>query len=84
MSELIDRAARALVLAESGGDDFDAFDAEMQDTIRANVRAVLAAIREPTESMVIAAQLGDAWAMDDPEGMWREMIDAALMDLDPT
>lgn len=47
MTEIIDRAARALALAESGVDEFDALDDAMQDTLRENVRAVLEAIREP-------------------------------------
>lgn len=44
----------------------------------AAARAVFEAIRNPTEEMLEAVHIGDAWNADDPEGIWREMIDAAL------
>lgn len=43
------RAARALVLSQSGVDDFDALDEEMQQGLVEDVKAVLGAFREPAE-----------------------------------
>jgi hypothetical protein len=43
-------------------------------------RAALQAVREPSEHMLLAAQIGDAWNAEDPEGVWQAMVDAALED----
>lgn len=75
---LMERAARALAAAENGADEWDALDEELRDTIRENVRTMFVAMLDPTEAMLEAVHVSDAWANDDPEGMWRVMIDAAL------
>jgi len=49
------RAARALMKSQSGVDDFDALDDEMQKGLLDDVRAVLSAMREPNEVMIEAA-----------------------------
>lgn len=41
-------------------------------------QAALAAIREPSESMIVAAQISDAWNAGDPDAIWQIMVDAAL------
>lgn len=81
------RAARALALAQSGVDDFDALDAGLQAMLVENVRAVLLAVREPTEHMTSAgteivqnvhAEESDIAFRSDAANVWRFMIDAAL------
>ncbi|MHB9879070.1 hypothetical protein ACSMXM_05350 [Pacificimonas sp. ICDLI1SI03] len=42
----LDRAARALAKAQSGTDDWDALDAELQDKLRDEARAVIEAFQE--------------------------------------
>lgn len=73
---ILHQAARALAKAQSGVDDWDGLDPAFQATLIENARAVLEAIREPSEGMVAALGNGEAakWA----RGTWRAMIDAAL------
>jgi hypothetical protein len=87
MMSPIDRAARALALAQSGVDEFDALDEGMQETLRQNVRAVVRAIREPSEGMAQAGFDAEATAnahKTQPHhvvpAVWQAMIDAALAD----
>lgn len=73
---MIETAARALAKQQSGTDDFDALDEGLQETLKAEVRAVLGAVREPSDSM---AEAGRFPAEDDgPVACWTAMIDAAL------
>lgn len=79
-TEFIERAARAM--AEALNYDFDKSDFErgdgepMQFDFILGVRAVLTAIREPSEAVVTAGlDLGPDRASDD---YWEAMIDAAI------
>jgi len=49
------RAARALVLKESGTDSFDGLEPELQEQVIESVKVVLEAVREPSEAMRAAA-----------------------------
>ncbi|WP_121120170.1 hypothetical protein [Croceibacterium ferulae] len=71
----IEAAARALAKHRSGVDDFDELDKSVQETLKAEARAVLAATREPSDTMLDAAH-GNEHA--DWDAGWRAMIDAAL------
>jgi len=72
------RAARALMKSQSGADDFDALDDEMQTGLLDDVRAVLRAVRDPN----------DLWGNQLPSGykpgshsatqIWHSWIDAAI------
>lgn len=72
---IIELAARALH-AELGLDWPYSYD----DGMKAYVRAVLQAIREPSEAMLAAAREVDFLGPgeSDSAGEWRAMIDAAL------
>ncbi|AOR76585.1 hypothetical protein [Novosphingobium resinovorum] len=73
---IIERAARELAKKQSGSDDWDALDAELQRELKDEVRAVLQAVREPSDAMKqVAVSFGQAVY---PEDFWVEMIDAAL------
>ena len=82
MSKLVDRAARII---DPQFDSFGHLGADYvrryQDETRAKVRAVLAAMREPTEAMVRAGYQGAANALGkEEEATWRAMIDAANLE----
>lgn len=70
------KAARAKVLIESGSDDFDALSEELQEQVIESVKAVLMAIREPSEAMVMAGD--EQPVLDGSDKRWRAMIDAAI------
>lgn len=53
----IEKGARALALSQSGVDEWDALDEAFQENLKEHVRAVLEALREPSEGMVDAAHL---------------------------
>lgn len=81
---LIDRAAKALALAQSG-DDWDNLAPEVQARFKENVRAVLDALRDPDEVMAeagaeIICNVGPfesaAAHANDAVNTWRFMIDA--------
>lgn len=80
----IETAARALAKQQSGADDYDALDPELQHTLRDEVRAVLRAVRQPSPVMIGAGQdRMDAvpavvGAPATPESIWRRMLDTAL------
>lgn len=80
----IERAARALIHSESGHDDWDCLGAELQDEVRENVCAALAAVREATPKMLIAGenclrkQIGRSISLDDVQKTWSAMVDALL------
>jgi hypothetical protein len=70
----LDTMARALTLSQSGADCFDALDEAMQESLRENVRAVLAALREPSEEMLKVGAFHmafDCWRNDvDEDPQW--------------
>ena len=70
------RAARALMKSQSGVDDFDALDDEMQASLLDDVRAVVQALWEPSDAMIAAAQ--DNVTINHPADVWPAMVDAAL------
>jgi hypothetical protein len=70
------RAARALVLKESGTDSFDDLAPELQEQATESVKAVVEALREPSEAMALAAR--DNVTLQDPASVWPAMIDAAM------
>lgn len=89
MTEMIERGARALYEDGRRGNQRDSYPwdqahDEVAARYRASARAVLAAIREPTEAMLSAG--GDAVYGQDPESgsntvaasAFTAMIDAAL------
>ncbi len=80
---LIEQAARALVKERSGDDAWNGLDIELQEQLRAEVRAVIKALREPTEDMSLAGeQTLQRWghAADDDEAVatWSAMVDVLL------
>lgn len=80
MSELIDRAATALLRARWARTLPAHPVRAIDDDDRADVRAVLAALREPSEAMRAAGlehMACGCWGEDVPAA-WRAMIDAAL------
>jgi hypothetical protein len=86
---LIERAARALAKAQSGVDDWDALDEAFQANLVDHVRAVLRAIREPSESLKVAGSREGGWAdwydtdagtEEQASNVWQAMIDAALVE----
>lgn len=82
----LDKCARALAHSQCGEDCFDALEPEAQEGLRENVRAVLQAIREPSEAMIAA--FVDKALHDDvlshggwpgyARDQWKAMVDAAL------
>lgn len=84
MTSPLRNAARALCKAQSGVECFDDIEPEAQEIAIETVKAVILAIREPSEGMVIA---GGQLLMDDDspepplllaEAVLQAMIDAAL------
>lgn len=78
------KMARALAKDQSGCDCFDDLEPEAQEALRENVRAVLGAIREPSEEMKgdgalriyrVSQSLG---TIAQAEGAWQAMLDTAL------
>lgn len=79
--EMIERVAKALcrVSAESyRADDVDGFVDRNWMPWTTHSRAAIAAMREPTEEMVIAGCRHEN--MGDMSGRWQAMIDVALGD----
>lgn len=79
MSEMVDRVAKALMCSLHGHDDFSNAHPAMQAAYLRQARAVIAAMREPTDQMLDVAYDRDDWddACSHAEA-WRVMIDAAL------
>jgi hypothetical protein len=90
MSEMVERVARAIhktyhadtMDGLSGGSVDAAWDRlaefDCQDEWRAAARAVIAAMREPTEAMIEGTNYPNTtWDSGDAD-VWRAMIDAAL------
>lgn len=83
----LEKAARALLASESNGEkQWDELDAITRGAFLRDARAVLQALREPSEGMVAAADNSDALRWSAPGGLdfadwrkaWTFMIDAAL------
>ncbi|WP_395397731.1 hypothetical protein WBP07_24625 [Novosphingobium sp. BL-8A] len=80
----IERAARALIKSESGYDDWDALGFELQEEVRANICAVLEALRDPSPAMLAAGekflrqQVGLGFEGGALEHAWHLMLDALL------
>lgn len=83
----IDMAARALVAARGGADDYDGLAPARQAVLKGEVRAILQAIRDPSERMTGAgAEIirnvhqgeSDEAFRSDAANTWRFMIDAVL------
>jgi hypothetical protein len=79
------RAARALVLKESGADSFDDLEPELQEQVIESVKTVLEALREPDPVMTHAgaeivrkahSEEGHIEFEGDAANVWRAMIDA--------
>lgn len=85
----LERAARALANAQSGTDDWEGLDAELQAQLITEARAVIEAIREPSGEMALAGEklLGDdrCHSVDasDLRDSWMVMVDTLLSKSDP-
>lgn len=84
---LINRAARALCVKESGTDCFDSLDEPAQHNLMERVRVVLEAAREPDGLMeeagaeivrYVHSEESEAAFEDDAANVWRAMLDAAM------
>ncbi len=74
---MIERIAQAIY--EAAGDAAEDYEEWCSMPMaEAAARAVLAAMREPTEAMCDAGHLGHYITRDDANDVWRAMIDAAL------
>ena len=83
MSEMIERVARVLwekypAPLPAWGD----LDEELSSQLFIMARAAIAAMREPSDEMVVAAERRVAILA--PWRVWRAMIDAALDNSEPT
>jgi hypothetical protein len=88
MTDLVDRVAKAICLARfnAGTAFWYMREEESKEPYRAEARAAIAAMREPTEGMIdafhTAAYLRVEWGEDpmveNSEDAYRAMIDAAL------
>jgi len=81
------RAALALMQSRGGVGEFDGLDEKTRNGLLQDVRAVLAAVREPSQLMVEAGaeivknvhvEESDEAFASDAVNTWRYMIDAAL------
>lgn len=80
MSEMVERVARAIALADLDPETRAAVDPDVwfvAESYYALARAALEAMREPTQDMLLADPRRD---MDLSEESWAAMIDAALKD----
>lgn len=90
MSEMVEKLALAIMTELCGlesKEDIDAAFIEGQFDLRAVVRAVLSALREPTEAMVLAGlneadKHGAILGNGRTESIFQAMIDVALSDGD--
>lgn len=78
----VERAACALAKAQSGTDDWDGLDNDLQRQLKAEALAVIEAIREPSEAMASAGaellgeQRGHSVDASDLRDAWVVMVDA--------
>jgi hypothetical protein len=78
---MLERAAR--VLAASFGDDWDDLSEEIRESLRDDIRAVLQAIRTPSERVIEAGVIvmdPDYSTATMADAGWRAMIDSVLSD----
>lgn len=74
MSEMIERVAKA-IWGDLG--DWENTDGDMKESVRREARRAIAAMREPTEAMMLSPCV---WGEDDKEA-YQAIIDAALSDV---
>jgi hypothetical protein len=79
MGEMVERAARALYVAEVGGEAGwdDRIGEKGRDVFRMRVRAVIEAMRDPTQDMIDACDINIP-TEGEIVGVWDDMISAAL------
>lgn len=81
---IIERAARALARAQSGADEWEGLDDELQSQLKAEALAVIEAIRKPTPEIARAGEklLADdrmhSVSQNDMRDSWIVMVDAIL------
>jgi len=84
---MLENAARALAKVRSGVDDYDALDDELRADLKAEGRAMLLPLRDPTDNVTSAgAEIirnvrqgeSDAAFQSDAANTWRFMIDAVI------
>jgi hypothetical protein len=89
MSEMVDRMARAMYAASRAKDYVPQPDGYVNEYDRRMARAALEAMREPTEEMLTAEgenemgtteRLGEYLDFWDAKGVWKAMVNAALID----
>ncbi|KHL25351.1 hypothetical protein PK98_01080 [Croceibacterium mercuriale] len=51
---MLDNAARALAKVRSGADDYEALDDQLKADLKVEARAMLLALRDPTDSVTSA------------------------------
>ena len=81
MSEMVERVAMAIMRDDFEGHDFwDRQAPDVQNQYLTNARAAIAAMREPTESMVVAGEdhIGGDLIDGDSAWVWQAMVDEAL------
>jgi hypothetical protein len=80
MNEMIDRLAKRLCTCDEqdGAAPWDYHDAKQQEGYRDRVRALVAAMREPTEAMVDEGRRSQGISEADDLVCWGAMIDEAL------
>jgi len=75
MKPALERAARALCLLQGLPENTKFEGRPMWESFLPNARAVLQAIREPSEAMALAAR--DVAIVEHPADVWPAMIDVA-------
>ncbi|RVI65314.1 hypothetical protein [Sinorhizobium meliloti] len=80
MSTMIERVARSICAARHDEfNDWDSLDGDERGQFMTEARAVIDAMREPTDEMIAAGDMPDCDnPQKDAEGVYRNMIDAAL------
>jgi hypothetical protein len=81
----IERAARALAKSQIGVDEWDAYEDEFKESLKNDVRAVVAALAEASTRMIGRGSLGmpqarPSDALGAAQQCWNAMIDEALTD----
>lgn len=76
MNEMVERAAKALASSEAGDESFyDGLDIFTKAAFQKDARAVIAALREPTDAIRRVDTQSIYYTQDE---IWRRMIDEAL------
>jgi hypothetical protein len=80
----VERAARAFALAASGADEWDTLDPSTRERLKDAVLAALAAIRDPSPSVIRAgarkSRMGFQSTAKRTLTTWQAMIDATRAD----